>query len=89
VTKDTSGSGNLIGLVVGALLGAAVGAGVALLLAPRSGKETRERLARKTWEIKNGAARALGQAKEAVRRESKGIVGDAMETVANIRESIR
>lgn len=43
-TRNTSGGGGssaAVGFVVGAL----VGAGIALLLAPRTGKETRRRLA--------------------------------------------
>jgi gas vesicle protein len=74
---------------VGALLGAAVGAGVALLLAPRTGKETRERLARKTREIKNRAAGAIEQARETVRRESNEIAEQALKTVASVHEMIR
>ena len=75
--EDNSGSGNLTTFIVGAVVGAAVGAGVALLLAPRTGKETRDWLARSTREIKDRATSAFEQAKEAVRQEAKGISGQA------------
>src|SRR5436309_1236867 len=44
MNEDNGGNGVMTGFFVGTLLGAAVGAGAALLLAPRTGKETRERL---------------------------------------------
>ena len=73
--EDRSGSGNLTTFIAGAVVGAAVGAGVALLLAPRTGKEARNWLARSTREIKERATSAFEQAKEAVRQETKGIAG--------------
>ena len=76
--EDNSGSGNLTTFIVGAVVGAAVGAGVALLLAPRTGKETRDWLARSTREIKDRATSAFEQAKETVRQETKGIAGQAV-----------
>jgi gas vesicle protein len=89
VKEDTGGSGNLTGFIVGAVVGAAVGAGVALLLAPRTGKETRSLLASKTREIKDRAASALEQARETVRRESKGAAAQAMKEVASVHELVR
>jgi gas vesicle protein len=48
---------------VGLLLGAALGAGVALLLAPRSGKETRRRLADTGGRWNNAARSKVAQAR--------------------------
>jgi gas vesicle protein len=60
-------------LFVAALLGAAVGAGVALLLAPKSGKETREQISEFIQKKKEMALKlpdaiksASGAAKEAL-----------------------
>ena len=67
-------NGNFAGLVVGAILGAAVGATVALLYAPRSGKETRELLAQKARTAREKARVALERGKEAMRREVEDVV---------------
>ena len=56
------------GILMAAVIGAAVGAGVALLFAPKSGRETREWLARQPRELKDRTASALVQGKEAARR---------------------
>ena len=69
--ESNSGNGNLTSFVVGAVVGAAVGAGIALLLAPRTGKEARTWLARNTREIKDRAGSAFEQAKDTVRRETE------------------
>lgn len=66
-------------ILVAAVVGAAVGAGVALLFAPRTGKETREWLALKSREIKDRAATELERGKEAVRRAAKDMGRDAEE----------
>jgi gas vesicle protein len=47
-------------------IGALVGTGVALLYAPRSGKETRELLAKKGHDLKGQASDALDNAKDFV-----------------------
>jgi gas vesicle protein len=54
------------GFLTAFAIGALMGAGMALLYAPRSGKETRELLAQRTRELKNRASDALDQAKETV-----------------------
>lgn len=46
------------------LLGAALGAGLALLLAPASGEETRHRLVRETRRLRQAAEDALGEVQE-------------------------
>lgn len=65
------GSGSGKGFMAAAVIGAAVGAGVALLVAPRSGRETREWLALRTQEVKDGATSALDHGKEMVRQAVK------------------
>lgn len=55
-------------------IGALAGAGLALLFAPRSGRETRELLVRKTRELKEKAGEALDDAKEVVRGKKAQII---------------
>ncbi|RFC53836.1 YtxH domain-containing protein [Brumimicrobium aurantiacum] len=64
-------------IIVSALAGAAVGAGIALLLAPASGKETREALASKINEAKDATVDALGNAKDAVLDKSDELLKQA------------
>ena len=62
------------GMVTAFAVGALVGAGIALLVAPQSGKETRDLLARKTRELKDRAGDALDDAKQMVRGHKAQIV---------------
>lgn len=77
--------GNGTGILVAAALGAAVGAGVALLLAPCTGKEARGWLAHRSREIKDRTTSALEQGKEAVRRAAKEIGKDGEGERASMR----
>ena len=71
--ENDNGSGNITGLLVGTIIGAALGAGVALLYAPRSGRETRKLLKQRTQGVKEKAMAALEQGKEAMRREVENV----------------
>ncbi len=51
-------------VVTGLLIGTAIGAGLALLLAPASGVETRRRLGETTKQLKDGAQDKLNQVKQ-------------------------
>jgi len=64
----TDNASNLTGMFVCAALGAAVGAGIALLYAPRSGRETREMLARKAEDIRDKTRNVVEQGKQAIAR---------------------
>ena len=79
------GTGSLTGFAVGAIVGAAVGAGIALLFAPRTGKESRDWLVRSTRKIKDKATGALGQAKDAVGRE-KEITRQEAKEIASVHD---
>lgn len=68
-----NGHGAMTSLLVGAVIGAAIGAGVALLYAPRSGKETRKLLSQKAQGIKEKARVALEHGKDAMRREVENV----------------
>jgi len=82
VSDNNQGSG--MGIVVAAVVGAAVGAGVALLFAPRSGKETRGWLARKGRDVQDRTMTAFEQGKEATLRAAKELgrnLDDAVRTL--------
>ncbi|MGA2191890.1 MAG: YtxH domain-containing protein [Nitrospirota bacterium] len=64
-------------LILSFLIGGAVGAGIALLTAPRSGKETREKI--------NTIA---GEAKEKISRVAEDARGKIVETISKGKEYI-
>lgn len=72
-------------------VGALVGAGAAILLAPRSGKETRDLMCRKTRDIKDAAEDAIEHGKQLV-GEVKHKAGELYEkgkdAVKEARESV-
>lgn len=70
------GNITVTGFLAGAAVGAIVGAGVALLFAPKSGKETRAWLGAKTREAKGRLGEAYERAKTAVRHETQVIAGN-------------
>ena len=69
----------LSGFLAGAAVGAVVGAGVALLLAPKSGRETREWLGAKSSQVKGRLAEAVERTKAAVRHEAQ-VIASTLET---------
>lgn len=69
------GNVTLGGFLLGAAVGAVVGAGVALLFAPKSGKETREWIGTKSREVKHRVGEAIDRTKEALRQEATTIAG--------------
>ena len=71
------GSGK--GIMVAAMVGAAVGAGVALLLAPCSGRDTRRWLAQRSRDVTDRTTSAFEHGKEALRRAAKEIGRDVEE----------
>jgi gas vesicle protein len=48
----------------GLVMGGLVGAGLALLLAPQSGEETRSQIRDKSFELKDGAVESLAEASQ-------------------------
>jgi gas vesicle protein len=62
--SDNNESSRVGGYLAAFAIGALVGTGVALLYAPRSGKETRELLAKKGRELKGKATDAIEDARD-------------------------
>ena len=67
------------------LLIAAVGAGTALLLAPRSGKQTRQRLAEKARTLKKSTTKAYKEGKDTLARAGNTLKGD-VKSIAKTRK---
>ncbi|HLV41927.1 MAG TPA: YtxH domain-containing protein [Brumimicrobium sp.] len=74
-------------IIVAALAGAVVGAGVALLLAPQSGKETRGMIADKYGDAKDATKNAIGNAKDAIGDAKDAIIdkGDELLKKAHLK----
>lgn len=64
--SDSRGTQNLGSSLVGFALGAVVGAGIALLIAPDSGKRTRQRLASTARRLGESAGHTIEQARDTV-----------------------
>jgi len=67
------------GYLTAVAIGAVVGAGIALLYAPRSGKETRKLLKRRAGQWKDKASDVIEGAKETIQHAKEEIAG-AIET---------
>ena len=61
MARDDGGAGNIL---LGFILGAVSGAALALLYAPASGRETRERLAERAEEARARAAEAAAKGRD-------------------------
>ncbi|MGA2221371.1 MAG: YtxH domain-containing protein [Verrucomicrobiia bacterium] len=72
--SDNNESSRVGGYLAAFAIGALVGTGIALLYAPRSGKETRELLAKKGRELKGKASDALDDAKDFVQGKKSELV---------------
>lgn len=88
------------GFLTGLIIGAALGAGVALLLAPASGEDTRrlirrrakgiQRQAAAAWVVEREAARkALRRRKKELRERLDGAAEQASEVLENVKERLR
>jgi gas vesicle protein len=86
--QETNSNGSSIkGVFLAFAAGAAVGAGIALLYAPKSGKETRELLSRKTRDLKEAAGNAMGRAKQRAREALEEGRQTARESVREFNEA--
>jgi gas vesicle protein len=72
--SDGNSNHNIGGILAAFAVGAVVGAGVALLYAPRSGRETRELLGQKTRDLRDKATDALDDVKDTFRQKKSELV---------------
>jgi len=78
-----------LNMLLGLGLGTAIGVSTGLLVAPRSGRETRAKLAGQTNEIMGSLRESAHDIKERVRLKSQRAALDARESVEDARESVR
>ena len=64
--KSEEGGNGVKSVVLPFFIGGVIGAGVALLFAPKSGRETRQLIKGTAEDVKEKAGQCAGQAKEAV-----------------------
>lgn len=75
--------------VSGLALGTLIGAGVALLLAPQSGRRTRRRIARAAEDLGDEARDRFEDAADDVRRHAEHAVRAAERGGSRLKESVR
>ena len=83
--NDSGRSSMMTGFVVGAL----VGAGIALLLAPASGEDTRRRIGDTAKRLRDTAKDRVGQARETIstlREDARSAIETGRETFAQNRQ---
>jgi gas vesicle protein len=80
---------------VGLITGGLVGAGVALLLTPQSGEETRSQIRDKSVELKDGAVEGFAEAGHrtqaqavAWQEKGQGMLENAAKTISRSKDSI-
>jgi gas vesicle protein len=88
--SDQKNGHGMLGVVAAFAVGAMLGAGVALLLAPRSGKETREMLGKKARDLKDAAADAIDQGKHLageVKHRAREVIDKGKEAAREIADA--
>ncbi|MCG8468896.1 MAG: YtxH domain-containing protein [Gemmatimonadetes bacterium] len=73
----------------GVALGALIGAGIALLVAPWSGRRTRRHIVRVAEDLSDGAGEGLDEARSEARRAARDAVRKAERRGARLREAAR
>lgn len=86
---SSEGKEYLKGLMVGSILGGAVGAIIALLFAPKSGKELRHDIAEKTNELYQKASNYFADVQQKVDQEVWETVNEGKQRAQNIIESAK
>jgi gas vesicle protein len=75
--------------ILGFLAGAAIGAAIGVLLAPRSGKETRERMAGKAKDAKDDLEDMIDQARTEWAKAKGKVVNSATMTKEEVSDFVR
>lgn len=72
-------------VVAGLVIGGLAGAGVALLLAPQSGKETRTQIQQKTMELRDRTAVTMDEAISQVKTKTQQLTEDVREKAGELQ----
>jgi len=72
-------------VVAGIVLGSLAGAGVALLLAPQSGKETRAQIQQKTMELRDRTSETMDEAIAEVKSKTNQLTADVREKAGELQ----
>ncbi len=75
-----------LNILFGALIGGLVGATVMLLLAPQSGKQTRDQIQNKSIELHDRTARDIKKTFEKVRSETGKITNEIKEKAGELKQ---
>jgi len=76
-------------VITGILVGATVGIITGVLLAPDSGKRTREKLASKAKELKNGVTDTLNDARNLYNREVESLMANGKSGIDTLKNSLK
>lgn len=75
------------GMMAGFILGAVVGAGIALLVAPASGSDTRRRIKEKAQELRGKSDEIKERARGKLEEMGEAVRGGAREMASAVKES--
>jgi gas vesicle protein len=92
MSDNNNGSSVVPGLIAAFAVGALVGAGLAILYAPRSGRETREILGRKARHLKDAASEAFEQGKNLAseaRQKAGELYDKSKEAAREVRDAAK
>jgi len=77
---------NAASVVAGIVIGGLAGAGAALLLAPQSGRETREQIQQKTIELRDRTTETVDHAVSDVKAKTQKLTADVQHQVEKIQQ---
>lgn len=94
--EGNAGSERMTGLAIGLVLGSILGAGVALLMAPKAGVDTRRQLRTSARRLKSNATHAMEDLGNSVAEKARSaghrteaVVGDLKDQAGNIARGVK
>ncbi len=89
MNENHAGHGAVNGAMMSFLVGAVVGAGVALLVAPASGSDTRRRLSDSARKLGNDASSKFSEVRDVLAHGAENVKGDLKDAVEAGRAAAR
>jgi gas vesicle protein len=80
---------NVIGFGIGLLSGAVIGGVIALLYAPKTGKETRQLIKDKTTEVVDAVKEKTTEVVDAVKDKTIEVIGEVKDKTKNVTHALR